>query len=165
MKYKFIVLEKDGEVSIKSTKSIDTLYKTCGYRKNSDFITLNNWEDITINNVVYSISLWGKNVGKNNNVNDSDFIKHCFTQPIYGSVVFVFMCGLSICEDVNIELWEEFKNQINQCSISNDVNSDSDYTFDDDNECNSVENNGKENDNKLITNELTYETYLFSEED
>ena len=76
MKYKFFVLDKENSVIIKSTKSIDTLYKTCGYRKSTDFKILKSWNDINIDKKIFSITLWGKNNGKSNNINNTSIIKN-----------------------------------------------------------------------------------------
>ena len=165
MKYKFIVLDKDNNVTIKSTKSTDTLYKTCGYRKNTDFIKLNTWENIVINESALSVSLWGKSGGKSNNINNSVFLKQIISKPVYGTVVFVFEGESDVYPDIDMGIWEIFKEYV---VVAPAVEcSESDYTFDNDNDnediadCNSVDDEPIDYGHSKC-NELTYEPYYIS---
>ncbi len=170
MKYKFIVLDKENNVTIKSTKSIDTLYKTCGYRKDTDFIKLNTWEDIVINESTLSVSLWGKSGGKSNNVNNSVFIKQIISKPVYGTVVFVFEDESDVYPDIDMGTWENFKEHF--AAVPPVECSESDYTFDNDNDndneeivnCNSADDDSIDYEHSNC-NELTYEPYYISSDD
>tara|TARA_X000000368_G_scaffold187965_1_gene148247 strand:- start:393 stop:923 length:531 start_codon:yes stop_codon:yes gene_type:complete len=169
MKYKYFVLDKENCVTIKSTKSLDTLYKTCGYRKNTDFVVLRAWENIDLSDKVVSVSLWGKYVGKSNNINDAPMLKTIMSKTVYGHVVFVFTYDPDIFADIDMNIWEEFKEKYLLPSINNCC--ESDYTFEEEmDHCDSDEN--EETNQKNIekypveqlsientSNELTYEPY------
>lgn len=170
MKYKFIVLDKENNVTIKSTKSLDTLYKTCGYRKDIDFINLNTWNNVMIDNKKISVTLWGKSNGKINNINNSHIIKQLMNKNIYGIVVFVFKENENIFENIDMNIWETFKDQV--IKLQPNIHSDSEYTFD--NEDNYDEYDSMSNDDigedfsskkETVNNELTYEPYYISSDD
>ena len=103
MKYKYFVLDKENNVTIKSTKSFDTIYKTCGYRKSTDFVILHTWDIIEIGDKMLSVSLWGKCVGKANNINSSEILKN-MAKKIYGSVVFVFSYDENVISDIDLTI-------------------------------------------------------------
>ena len=122
MKYKYFVLDKENNVTIKTTKSFDTLYKTCGYRKNTDFNILHKWDNIDLNDKQLSVSLWGKLIGKRNNVNDADNLKYIINKTIYGPVVFVFTYDENTLSDVNMSTWNEFTETYLKCVSKHVVN-------------------------------------------
>ena len=173
MKYKFFVLDKENSVIIKSTKSIDTLYKTCGYRKSTDFKILKSWNDINIDKKIFSITLWGKNNGKSNNINNTSIIKNIQNDVVYGTVVFVFYLNSEIYKDIDMMLWDKFTERVSNYSYN--TCSESDFTFDNDNEDDeeyeeepkNTDEIAYDNNSKIIAlgAELTYEPYYLSSGD
>lgn len=171
MKYKYFVLDKENDVTIKSTKSFDTVYKTCGYRKNIDFTMLHSWASVELDNHFISVSLWGKHVGKTNNINNSNLLKNVMTNTIYGNVVFVFTYDENIFSDINMSHWNTFKEKYLETSAP--TFSESEYTFDEDTEsdCDNTsieegdENIKPETINMKVSNELKYEPYYVSSDE
>lgn len=179
MKYKYFVLDKENNVTIKSTKSFDTIYKTCGYRKSTDFVILHTWDSIEISDKMLSVSLWGKDTGKANNINSSEILEN-MTKKIYGNVVFVFSYDENMISDIDMSHWCEFKE--NHVNTPQTPCSESDYTFDEEleNVCDSesienfVDDEAYNNENideglykndKIGSKELTYEPYYVSSDD
>ena len=148
---------------------MDTLYKTCGYRKNTDFVILRSWDNIDLSDKCLSVALWGKYVGKSNNINDTPILKTIMSKNVYGQVVFVFTYDPDIFADVDMNIWEEFKEKYLLPSVNNC--SESEYTFEEElDNCDSDENEDVNDENidkqefhqqstENTTNELTYEPY------
>ena len=56
-----LLVQKGGEIKQTKIKDInsDSLYKKCGFRKNTDFEKRTTWE-VTIGDTKYYIELWAK---------------------------------------------------------------------------------------------------------
>jgi len=100
----FLKIEKNGDIKNSKISDINELYKKCGFRKNTGFEKITNWEkNIDGNNI--NIELWGRTSGKNNFKNNYTF-PESFNKSIYGN------CSLINREndqmvDLNEELWNK----------------------------------------------------------
>ena len=54
--------------------SFDNLYKKCGFRNDEGFGVICKWENLNVKGSQYGvITLWGKDKGKSNNINNCSF--------------------------------------------------------------------------------------------
>jgi len=70
-----LIIEKNGNIKtlcIKDYKE-EELYKKCGFTKSDDFIIQTEWTK-KVDNISYTISVFGKTKGKANYENKYDFI-------------------------------------------------------------------------------------------
>lgn len=173
MKYKYFVLDKENNITIKTTKSFDTVYKTCGYRKNTDFDVLRTWDNIEVCDKLLSVSLFGKQVGKGTNANNAEILKTLINKTIYGPVVFVFTYDPDIFVDIDMSIWKSFLEIYLQPTIQEA--SESEYTFEEELDDSDIEehNDSINESNEVVydkglsgciemSNELTYEPYYIS---
>lgn len=109
----YIVIDKTGKVNEKLSKNllINDLYKKCGFRKNIGFDNIHTW-NLDIDNINYTIKLYGKKSGKNNFIN-----KYDFPPPIDSILLYGNLCIVSVDNDNNIlslslNLWNSIYNHL-----------------------------------------------------
>ena len=96
--------------------------------------------------ICLSVALWEKYVGKSNNINDTPILKTIMSKNVYGQVVFVFTYDPDIFADVDMNIWEEFKEKYLLPSVNNC--SESEYTFEEElDNCDSDENEDVNDEN------------------
>ena len=109
-----LLVQKGGEIKQKKIKDInsDSLYKKCGFRKNTDFEKRTTWE-VTIGDTKYYIELWAKVNGKANTEN-----KYDFPPPVDNELYFGTCCLVSVIPnkntflDLTVELWSKIYEQL-----------------------------------------------------
>lgn len=144
-----LVIDKTGTIKETSIKNYDekTLYKKAGLKTDTDFKYQHTFE-IKQNDVVYSISLFGKTTGKSN-VNKYDFPPPIDNVLFFGSCVLVRNDIVSNTpSDLNAKLWNVLYTQLFG-GFEDIDNSDSDSEEDE-----------NENDDNIEEASLTKEGYL-----
>ena len=109
-----LLVQKGGEIKQTKIKDInsDSLYKKCGFRKNTDFEKRTTWE-VTIGDTKYYIELWAKINGKANTEN-----KYDFPPPVDNELYFGTCCLVSVIPnkntflDLTLELWSKIYEQL-----------------------------------------------------
>ena len=109
-----LLVQKGGEIKQTKIKDInsDSLYKKCGFRKNTDFEKRTTWE-VTIEDTKYYIELWAKVNGKANTEN-----KYDFPPPVDNELYFGTCCLVSVIPnkntflDLTLELWSKIYEQL-----------------------------------------------------
>jgi hypothetical protein len=128
MSLTIIIIDKFGELKTLNVKNYceDELYKKCGFKRNANFILQTTW-DLTMNDVNYSISMYGKTDGKKNFKNVC-----CFPHPLnntifYGSCALV---GSSNGTNINlsVDLWKQIQTYLMN-TVSLNFNGKSSHTF------------------------------------
>ena len=100
----FLKIEKNGDIKNSKISDINELYKKCGFRKNTGFEKITNWEkNIDGNNI--NIELWGRTSGKNNFKNNYTF-PESFNKSIYGNCSLIHKQNDKII-DLSEELWNK----------------------------------------------------------
>lgn len=133
-------IEKDSSLKIDTVNEIeipDNLYKKCSFRKNDNFINIYN-----INYKNYIFEVWGKNKGKENQLNNFNFTKY-FSIKIYGNCIILLKNNNYINFDMLI--WQKLFNE----DTTNIIESDSD-------------NSGNED---MYSIELNEESFIYTSED
>ena len=85
-KKSIVIIESNGVCRTLTPKdlSVDTLYKKGGFINNDNFSKINTWNGLNVNGVTYnSVSIWGKLVGKSNNIN-----KYILPNPLHNHKLF-----------------------------------------------------------------------------
>ena len=109
-----LLVQKGGEIKQTKIKDInsDSLYKKCGFRKNTDFEKRTTWE-VTIGDTKYYIELWAKINGKANTEN-----KYDFPPPVDNELYFGTCCLVSVIPkkkaflDLTVEQWSKIYEQL-----------------------------------------------------
>lgn len=121
---------KDSSIKIENIDESDisnNLFKKCSFRKNDNFVNIYN-----INYKNYIFEVWGKNKGKENQVNNFNFNKY-FSSKIYGDCIILLKNNIYVNFDILI--WQKlFETEINEIESSSEEN-------DSDDEFNSIELN------------------------
>ena len=189
-----LIINKNSEINIKTFKDIDSLYKTCLFRKADNFICQYKWQNIQINDQSFNVELWGKNIGTKQYINKCYELSNKLNKTFYNSISFIFYYADSNKNVIiTIDLWNKFFNNyikstpcINDDVDKNIINKDdsneydsneniNNYTSNNDNESQNIDNDFEYdndsliNDNDSLNNdfelkELTYEPYYFSSE-
>ena len=145
-----LIINKNSEINIKTFKNIDLLYKTCLFRKSDNFICQYKWNNIRINDQLFNVELWGKNIGTKQYTNKCYEVSNKLDKKFYNSIAFIFYYSDSNKNfNINIDIWNKFFN--NYIKSTPDIHSD---TNENDSNVNvNNENNTNENDsNEYDTN-------------
>ena len=88
-----IIIEKSGAIKERVVKSIseDTLYKSAGFKTDTDFKCCTIWE-LNVSGVSYSIELYGKKTGRAGQENKYELPPPLDTTLFFGSCVIVHRC-------------------------------------------------------------------------
>lgn len=88
-----IIIEKSGGIKERVVKSIseDTLYKSAGFKTDTDFKCCTIWE-LNVSGVSYSIELYGKKTGRAGQENKYELPPPLDTTLFFGSCVIVHRC-------------------------------------------------------------------------
>ena len=141
-----LIINKNSEINIKTFKNIDLLYKTCLFRKSDNFICQYKWNNIQINDILFNVELWGKNIGTKQYTNKCYEISNKLDKTFYNSIAFIFYYSDSNKNfNINIDIWNQFFNNYIKSTPYIDNNTDKNNTN---------ENNTNEYDsNEYDTNE------------
>ena len=152
-----LIINKNSEINIKTFKNIDLLYKTCLFRKSDNFICQYKWNNIQINDQLFNVELWGKNIGTKQYTNKCYEISNKLDKTFYNSIAFIFYYSDSNKNfNITIDIWNKFfKNYIKSTSDIH-ANTDKNNT----NKNNTNENNtNKNNNNEYDSNEYDSNGY------
>lgn len=119
MSLTIIIIDKIGELKTLNVKNYceQELYKKCGFKKDTNFFLQTTW-NITLDNVNYSISMYGKTDGKKNFENTCKFPYPINDKLFYGSCALVASLGENKI-NLSIDLWKQLNQQIiSQSSFS-----------------------------------------------
>jgi len=102
-----LIIEKTGNIKtlcIKDYKE-EELYKKCGFTKADDFIKQTEWTK-KVENVSYTISVFGKTKGKANYENKYDFPPPIDKHLFFGSCAIICKKNKEYCS-ISLELWNK----------------------------------------------------------
>lgn len=119
MSLTIIIVDKIGELKTLNVKNYceQELYKKCGFKKDTNFFLQTTW-NIILDNVNYSISMYGKTDGKKNFENTCKFPYPINDKIFYGSCALVASLGENKV-NLSIDLWKQLNQQIiSQSSFS-----------------------------------------------
>jgi hypothetical protein len=119
MSLSIIIVDKIGELKTLNVKNYceQELYKKCGFKKDTNFFLQTTW-NIILDDVNYSISMYGKTDGKKNFENTCKFPYPINDKTFYGSCALVASSGENKI-NLSKDLWKQFHKQItNQSSFS-----------------------------------------------
>lgn len=114
MSLAIIIVDKIGELKTLNVKNYceQELYKKCGFKKDTNFMLHATW-NIILNDVNYSVSMYGKTNGKKNFENICKFPHPISDKTFYGSCALVAMCD-NTNVNLTIDLWKELNSKITQ---------------------------------------------------
>jgi hypothetical protein len=118
MSLTIIIVDKIGELKTLNVKNYceQELYKKCGFKKDTNFFLQTTW-NIMLDNLNYSISMYGKTDGKKNFENTCKFPYPINDKIFYGSCALV--CSLEENKvNLSIDLWKQLNQQISKSSFS-----------------------------------------------
>lgn len=119
MSLTIIIIDKIGELKTLNVKNYceEELYKKCGFKKDTNFFLQTTW-NVSLNDVNYSISMYGKTDGKKNFENTCKFPYPINDKIFYGSCALVASLGENKI-NLSIDLWKQLNQQIiSQSSFS-----------------------------------------------
>lgn len=112
---KIVIVKKTGvlgELDWKKNVDLNSIYKKCGFRKNTDFEKRHTWK---INNSEY-ISLYAKNNGRANTENKYDLPPPIDTALYFGSLAIIRhseeVPTNDNCEDLSGEEWKTIREKL-----------------------------------------------------
>jgi hypothetical protein len=122
MSLTIIIVDKIGELKTLNVKNYceEELYKKCGFKKDTNFFLQTTW-NINLDNVNYSISMYGKTDGKKNFENICKFPHPINDKIFYGSCALVASSGENKI-NLSIDLWKQLHKQITEKSSFSFIN-------------------------------------------
>ena len=114
MSLAIVIIDKLGELKTLNVKTYceQELYKKCGFKKDTNFFLQTTW-NVSLNDVDYSISMYGKTDGKKNFENICNFPYPINDKKFFGSCALV----ASLDENkvnLNVELWKQLHQKISE---------------------------------------------------
>jgi hypothetical protein len=112
MSLTIIIVDKIGELKTLNVKNYceQELYKKCGFKKDTNFMLHATW-NVTLNDLNYSVSMYGKTDGKKNFENMCKFTHPISDKTFYGSCALVASCN-NCNVNLTIDLWKELNKKI-----------------------------------------------------
>lgn len=107
VKMSFVLLQKNGDVVTKKMKDMDTttLYKKCGFRKDTDFERKHIWSLKTP--ALYLVAVYGKTKGRAGQENKSELPPPLDTTLFYGNIGIVRLDKDGQIEPFTKEEWKK----------------------------------------------------------
>lgn len=107
VKMSFVLLQKNGDVVTKKMKDVDvtTLYKKCGFRKDTDFERKHIWSVKTP--ALYLVAVYGKTKGRAGQENKSELPPPLDTTLFYGNIGLVRLDKDGQIEPFTKEEWKK----------------------------------------------------------
>lgn len=101
----FVLLQKNGDAVTKKMKDVDvaSLYKKCGFRKDTDFERKHIWSVKTP--ALYLVAVYGKTKGRAGQENKSELPPPLDTTMFYGNIGIVRMNKDGLIEPFTKEEW------------------------------------------------------------
>jgi hypothetical protein len=123
MSLTIIIIDKAGELKTLNVKNYceQELYKKCGFKKDTNFTLQTTW-NVSLNDVIYDVSMYGKTDGKKNFENTNKFPYPINNKTFYGSCALVASSGENKI-NLSIDLWNQIHSKIIE---TNGINS---YSF------------------------------------
>jgi hypothetical protein len=109
-----VIIDKIGELKTLNVKNYceEELYKKCGFKKDTNFVLQTTW-NVSLNDINYSISMYGKTDGKKNFENICNFPYPINDKKFFGSCALVASSeGNKI--NLNVELWKQLYQKISE---------------------------------------------------
>lgn len=168
------------ELNVREFNS-DDLYKKCGFKKDSDFSHRHTWKVPSAKFPFKSVQLWARDTGKANTENKYDFPPPIDNELYYGSCAIVAYDGEDNVVDLTQESWEKYYEFL--FGGFEDLTSSALEDENEEDELENVPSELKTNDGYLKDgfvvdtdeteesagsndeNELSYEDYVYSDED
>ena len=132
-KTSIVIIESNSVCRTLTPKDIsyDTLYKKGGFINNDNFSNIHTWNGLNVNGIVYdSVSIWGKLVGKSNNVNKYVLPVPLNNHKLFGACVIVHSNADKILS-IDSSQWNDISESLSKTSnvsnvsnVSNTLNSD-----------------------------------------
>ena len=118
MSLTIIIVDKIGELKTLNVKNYceQELYKKCGFKKDTNFMLHATW-NVILNDLTYSVSMYGKTDGKKNFENICKFPHPISDKTFYGSCVLVASCN-NANVNLTIDLWKELNSKITEDTSS-----------------------------------------------
>lgn len=154
---KVLKILKNGTTNFSSFKTLDELYKTCGFRKNENFNLIKTFEN---NN--YFFEIWGRISGKDDTKNIYQFFDDKKIN-VFGNCV-ILMKANNEYIDFNLDEWEcTRKIENNNIQIEEKVLHNNDMNYKDDED---EEDDDDDDDNYNFNDEeLKKDTYIYTSEE
>jgi hypothetical protein len=179
-----VLIEKNGETRSQTFNKLDIvdIYKKCNYRKPDNFESQAKW-DVKMGEKKYNIHVYGKSIGKENNINKFEMPPPIDTKLLYGTLAVVNFTNkdTNTIGDISEEEWgqiyeklyggfedlaataEDDENEIDELEVIGEkYKTKSGYLKDgfvvDDSSSGSNGNNNSNNSNNSTEDEESYDT-------
>ena len=103
---KFVAIDKNCHENEKDFDDIETLYKKCGFRKDTNFELVNTW-NIKYKKEEYIVKVYARNKGNHNQVNKFEFPPPIDNSLFYGTCAVVLLDSNNIILDLTYSLWKK----------------------------------------------------------
>ena len=107
--------------------SFDTLYKKGGFINNDNFSKIYTWDGLCVNGITYnSVSIWGKLVGKSNNINKFVLPTPLNNHKLFGACIVVHSNTDDKILSIDSNQWKTIYESLSASTsnVNSDVNSD-----------------------------------------
>lgn len=107
--------------------SFDTLYKKGGFINNDNFSKIYTWDGLCVNSITYnSVSIWGKLVGKSNNINKFVLPMPLNNHKLFGACIVVHSNSDDKILSIDANQWKTIYESLSTSTsnVNNDVTSD-----------------------------------------
>ena len=108
---KFVAIDKNCDENEKDFDDIETLYKKCGFRKDTNFELVNTW-NIKYKKEKYIVKVYARNKGNHNQVNKFEFPPPIDNSLFYGTCAVVLLDSNSNILDLTYSLWKQLYEKI-----------------------------------------------------
>ena len=102
-----VIIEKTGIIKQNECKDINNLYKLCGFRKVDGFELRHTWENLSLNNSKYNVSVYSRNDGKANTENKYDMPPPIDNDLYYGNLAIVNKDQNNNLKDLTVNEWNK----------------------------------------------------------
>lgn len=105
--------------------SFDTLYKKGGFINNDNFSKIYTWDGLCVNSITYnSVSIWGKLVGKSNNINKFVLPMPLNNHKLFGACIVVHSNTDDKILSIDANQWKTIYESLSTSTSTSNVNSD-----------------------------------------
>ena len=105
-----LIITKDGSIQEEKVLNEELLYKMAGFRNDTGFLVQHVFT-ISLNDIHYQISLYGKTKGKSIDINKYDFTPYC-TKKMIGNCLLVHHSSNNTIVSLLLNEWNEIKEKI-----------------------------------------------------
>jgi len=120
-KTSIVIIESNSVCRTLTPKDIsyDTLYKKGGFINNDNFYNIHTWNGLNVNGIAYdSVSIWGKLVGKSNNINKYVLPVPLNNHKLFGACVIVHSNADKILS-IDSSQWNDIYESLSKTNVSN----------------------------------------------